>query len=243
MRRMLRIGTTTMSDDKITIVMPEASDDHISSGLRSLTKILEKHTGRDNVQGILGGRHGYGVDYKNDVFEMHPFYWGECICSHDELQDNFYETLQHEQHCYQTELKNALIAEGYKLNEWGGPADELDEEEHFAGRERLSKFYSFKSAKAKELSAKYGFDTEVGVYVHCNCEYDVQDKAWHEENTHTEECPVDKPNFQHYESGFEVRWYKYIGRGMELNKNLNAAEWPLILLECANSVFADSAKV
>lgn len=223
----------------IKIVTPAISEDSISNSLRDLTQILEEHTGRDNVQGILGGRHGYGVEFKNDVFEMHPFYWGDCICGHAERQDDFYEELQHEEHCYQTELTNALIAEGFTLNEWGGPADEQEDEDYFGARELLSKFYSFKSAKAKELSVKYGFDPEVGIYVHCNCSYDKHAKKWHEENKHADECPIDWPNFRHFASGYEVIWYKYIGRDMEPNKDISITEWTQIFVDCVNSLNAE----
>lgn len=222
--------------DEIKVVLPPVTEDHLSDGLYSLTQILEEHTGRDNVQGILGGRYGYGVEFKNDVFEMHPFYWGDCICGYAEQQDDFYDELKHEEHCYQTELTNALIAEGFKLNEWGSLDDDTEFSDHPAGRETTRKFYAFKSAKAKELSVKHGFDPEVGIYVHCNCSYNEHSKKWHEENTHSEECPIDWPNFRHYESGLEIRWYKYIGRGMEVNKDVSPAEWPIILVECINSL-------
>lgn len=218
------------------IVLPPISEDAISNSLRDLTQILEEHTGRDNVQGILGGRHGYGVEFKNDVFEMHPFYWGDCICGHAERQDDFYDDLKHEEHCYQTELTNSLIAEGFTLNEWGGPADEQEDEDYFGARELLSKFYSFKSAKAKELSIKHGFDPEIGIYVHCNCSYDEHAKKWHKENTHADECPIDWPNFHHYASGLKIDWYKYIGRDMEISKEVNLQEWTTIFIECINSL-------
>jgi hypothetical protein len=170
---------------------------------------------------------------------MHPFYWDDCICGHAELQDDFYDELQHEENCYQTELTHALIDEGYKLNQWGGLKNELDEEEHFAGRERLSKFYAFKSAKAKELSTKHGFNTEVGIYVHCSCTYTKHADKWHEQNTHTEECPIDWPNFHHYASGLKVEWYKYIGRDMQISKEVTITEWTNIFVDCVNSLNAE----
>lgn len=221
---------------EIKIVAPPISTDIISESLRDLTQVLEEHTGRDNVQGILGGRHGYGVHFKNDVFEMHPFYWDDCICGHAELQDNFYEELKHEEPCYQTELTNALIDEGFTLNEWGGPANEQEDEDYFGARELLSKFYSFKSAKAKELSIKHGFDPEIGIYVHCNCSYNEHAIKWHEENKHSDECPIDWPNFKHYGSGLEITWYKYIGRDMEINRDVTLQEWSAIFVDTINSL-------
>ena len=222
--------------DKITVVLPPVSEDSISNSLRDLTQILEEHTGRDNVQGILGGRHGYGVEFKNEVFEMHPFYWGDCICGHAEQQDDFYDELKHEDSCYQTELTNALIAEGYKLTQWGTLDDDTEWSDKQKDRETTRKFYSFKSTKAKELSIKHGFDPEVGIYVHCNCSYNEHSKKWHEENTHSDECPIDWPNFRHFASGVEITWYKYIGRDMQINKEVTIQEWLAIFVECVNSL-------
>lgn len=47
-------------------------------------------------------------------------------------------------------------------------------------------------------------------------------------------CPMQLPNFRHKASGFEVRWYKWIGRGNELKnepKDLDA-----VMTECLSSL-------
>ena len=89
----------------IEIVLPPTSENQISKDLRNLTKEIKLFTGNDNVHGILGGEFGYGEEFKNDVFEMHPFWWGDCTCGWDEMQYNFEENNPHEEHCYQSELK------------------------------------------------------------------------------------------------------------------------------------------
>jgi hypothetical protein len=34
----------------------------------------------EQSHGLLGGSYGYGQDFKNAVFEMHPYWWGDCTC-------------------------------------------------------------------------------------------------------------------------------------------------------------------
>lgn len=29
----------------------------------------------------------YGVDYESELFEVHPYYWGECTCGHADEED------------------------------------------------------------------------------------------------------------------------------------------------------------
>jgi hypothetical protein len=44
------------------------------------------------------------------------------------------------------------------------------------------------------------------------------------------------PNFLHKASGFELRWYKYIGRGMSVNRRVTLAEFQAIFDECMASL-------
>jgi len=48
-----------------------------------------------------------------------------------------------------------------------------------------------------------------------------------------------KPHFKHLKSGFEVEWYKWIGRSMEFNRELLSGEWKTILAECIDSINND----
>ena len=61
----------------------------------------------------------------------------------------------------------------------------------------------------------YGADFENTVFVmrpfywgDCDCDAP-------EDENHRPTCSLELPNFRHKASGFEVRWYKYIGRSME----------------------------
>lgn len=47
----------------------------ISDGLYELSIAIAKKTKVNYDGGILGGEFGYGQDYENDTFKMHPFCW------------------------------------------------------------------------------------------------------------------------------------------------------------------------
>ncbi|QED12212.1 hypothetical protein SEA_YEET_59 [Mycobacterium phage Yeet] len=70
------------------------SEEYISSSLRELTKALRSLTGEGPL-GVLGGDNGYGCDYENDVFMMHPFCWCERMdcpwCLDCECPDGVYQ--------------------------------------------------------------------------------------------------------------------------------------------------------
>lgn len=55
----------------------------ISNELYELTEYITKKKFNNKWQGggLLGGEYGYGVDFENDTFMMHPFCWcGEEDC-------------------------------------------------------------------------------------------------------------------------------------------------------------------
>lgn len=147
---------------EVILVFPEMSEDAISDGLRALTKQIGAKSPDVVAHGFLGGEHGYGAHFEDDVFVMRPYYWGECDCGADEREDAFWMENAHSDDCYQTE--------------------------------------------------RY-FSTE----------------------GHYPICALELPNFRHKASSVEVRWYKYIGRGMEVAGEGDMVE---ILRECFDSLEA-----
>lgn len=76
-----------MSKEKLVIVLPEAA----SGPLVELTEYLSKKLGLDGGYG-LGGENGYGAEYENDTFMMHPYCWcdrDDCKWCGDERAPNF----------------------------------------------------------------------------------------------------------------------------------------------------------
>lgn len=74
-------------------------------------------------------------------------------------------------------------------------------------------------------SSKYGTVVE-------NETFSMHPFCWCEE----EECPwcgpTNAPNFHYKPSGFKLWWYKYIGRGMEMNREVTSAECAEMLSRC-----------
>jgi hypothetical protein len=91
--------------------------------------------------------------------------------------------------------------------------------------------------KAKELCKKFGipWDNGRGSAVHCTCGFNEESMKWEDENQHKEDCPMIRPNFLYKPTGFQVNWYKYIGRSMEFEKT-SKGRWEKILKECLKSI-------
>lgn len=77
-----------MTMTETVIHLPACSEDKISADLCWLTEALAT-TGHEISSGLLGGAYGYGSEFENDVFMMHPYCWCErddcdwcagCLC-------------------------------------------------------------------------------------------------------------------------------------------------------------------
>ena len=71
---------------------------------------------------------------------------------------------------------------------------------------------------------KYGVDYENDVFMmHPFCWCEQEDCPW---------CNEDKPNFWYKPTDFKVSWYKYIGRGMEFNRQTTIPEVVEMVYRC-----------
>jgi len=116
-------------------------EQYVARKLYDLSETLGKMNPEEQAHGLLGGEWGYGQDFKNDVFEMHHYYWGDCTCGAEEAE---------------------------------------------------------------------------------------------EERPHDPTCPIVLPNFRCGE--IEIRWYKYIGRGMTINQKVTRKELKEIFQKCRESL-------
>ena len=162
----------------IQIVLPECSEDKISSDLRYLTEVLAIQ-GAEISGGMLGGQYGYGAYYENDTFMMHPYCW----CDQDDCEWCRGCTCPDEAHEYRVEgttvdFDTWLHAYDRKL-----PREVIRHEEFF-------------------------------------CDYckGLVGRA---------------PNFLHKSSGTNIKWYKYIGRSMDVELK---GDWIKIMSECMESL-------
>ena len=215
-----------MSD--LLLVFPEVSEDLVSNMMVAITKKIEESGDEIAVQGILGGTYGYGAHYKNDVFEMRPFYWGDCVCDYDTLRNEWEEANPHDDHCYQTLFHNR-----HYVNYGGDGGWNFDVK---PGHERDENFED-KCTCIKDLCEMFHIDpNKPGSHVHCTCWHDIKYPIFLSSISHADHCEMDKPNFLHYKSGIKVEWYKYIGRGMEYDEDIPVETWVNVFKEVLESI-------
>jgi hypothetical protein len=209
-----------MADVIVQVVVPAVSRDEISIGLRNLTRALaDRGIGRADAFG-LGGPDGYGVDYENDTFLMHPYCWCEqesCRwCSEDACG------------CPHPEVEHYL--DGERVPCWSA-----------ANRILLGKFADHRPSNARERRQWNVIIAErdrrlVRVYPErthtCTPHGLMADRPRGASWLPTQSAP----NFWHKASGLRVWWYKYIGRDIKTHPNV--VVWPseVILRDCMDSL-------
>ncbi len=205
--------------ETMTIVLPAVDEDRLSNSLRALTRAISRTGTAHATQGLLGGEFGYGAEFENETFEMHPFYWGDCECGFAGRRDEWEEAnFRHLDTCYQADLKR------HGLDRWDSKTQTFE-----AHHGALLKF-----------AETWGFP-EQGCAVRCTCGMQETYEAWLAENDHDPRCPIVLPNFLHKASGLRVDWYKYIGRDMEVT-NASGIQYARALKDCLASLKTQSKK-
>ncbi len=164
----------------------------------------------------------YGCEIDNEVFEIHMYYWGECECGYDEKESKWHEDNEHEYECYQKELDREQEKVGIHRNDF---VVNQTKKGHELRQKKEDEIY-------KRLCAKHSLSYPDGCAVHCTCGYK---KNWYEflaGNDHDPKCGTILPNFRHKESGIEISWYKYIGRGMSINREVTKGELTKVFQDC-----------
>lgn len=150
---------------------------YITEQLYELSRMLAIRNPDAQVHGGLGGEFGYGQDFKNEVFEMHPYIWeADCTCS-----------------------IRARTAEWHRAN-----------------------------PHSEACASQQSEDAE------CICGQEKNEAAWERANPHEPDCHLVLPNFQC--GNFDLRWYKYIGRGMAVSKPLPFAALEAMFNKCRESI-------
>lgn len=199
--------------------MTNASEARIADDLVDLTEALEE-AGWDSYGGGLGGTYGYGTHYENDVFEMHPYFWGDCECGFEDRAERWENTHLHDPACYQQVIRDRGFIG------WDDPASEdMDWEVRHNDNDKIT--YA--------VCLEMGLSTTSGTHVHCTCPREPARLAWLAANDHESACGVGRPNFLHKPTRTRVDWYKYIGRSME-HEPVSKEAWRTLVDECVASI-------
>lgn len=194
---------------EVHIILPERAEDALSEGLRLLTRHLHR-MGHEGARGFLGGEDGYGVEYENDTFMMHPFCWcermdcpwcGGCDCPEEAF------------HYY---VDGVEVSHDEWLRFYNHAVHGVDD----VDRKHLqlpSNWEELADEANKHRSTSHD----------AVCDYCIGQGVFGP----PAEPSQGAPNFWHKSSGLKVWWYKYIGRGMESNCP-NGAAVEKVLDEC-----------
>lgn len=162
----------------------------------------------DKINGKIG--RNYGEHFNNSVFEMNDYYWGDCTCGYAEIESEWISSNFHKDFCYQIDY------------------------------EKLTKEYPdqifLPEKEMRDLCEKHNIPYNGGISsaVHCSCDYDEKWNNFLSVYSHKENCLLIRPNFKHFD--FEISWYKYIGRGMEYNREIDKKEIKAIFDDCEESL-------
>lgn len=163
-----------------------------------------------------------GVEYCNDVFEMHKFWWGDCTCGFDDEEWEWLERHPHKPDCFHVKY------EKYEK--------ELEE--------KGITLYNHKTKeKWKQLMKKFaeenGYPRLEGIAVYCDCGRDEEYEKWLQTHGHKPDCKLVVPNFLYKPTGLAIYWYKWIGRSMSANQKIRPREFRKIIDHCIQSAQED----
>lgn len=174
------------------------------------------------------GVDSYGEEFKNDIFEVHPYYWGDCTCGYDELEQKWSEENKHEYSCYQKLVDKDLIKMGFIMTSWGV----LNAPKNI----NYDRAIKIKDGIRAKWCNHFGLTYPQGCAVHCTCSHDKKWREFYQNNTHKSNCPIVIPNFKHYKSGLEIKWYKYPLRDAYSNMEIDQKMFLSIIKDCIVSL-------
>jgi hypothetical protein len=196
---------------QVEIITPKRADQSkmIDFGLVALTEAIAQVAPDTLGGGLLGGEFGYGANFENDAFTMRTYYWGDCDCGADEREAEWSAAHKHAPDCYMHKVAGDLLAAGGTRSSFSDTYIERPKAVTY------DQWQKTEDATRKKWCKHFGLSYPAGCAIHCTCGHDKLFSAWVNDNGHRPTCALELPNFLHKRTGMEVRWYKWIGRGME----------------------------
>ncbi len=158
----------------------------------------------------------YGTNYEGKKFSMFRFYWGECSCGFAEEYNEWWRTHGHDEACF--------YWKAYEFREGWGDAWMSDKRRHGEYEEARDEFLDEHDVALS------------GWLAHCDCGMMDEYHEWCKVHNCDPNCPVVRPNF-HWCGDDEVKElkvsiYKYLGRGVETNREVTSEELAHIRKVC-----------
>lgn len=227
-KKFAEIRNRDTGETLMQMMVPRAEGDPLSVCLRVLTHQLQlRSQGEHWSGGIFGGAFGYGVNFENDVFAMHPDWQGDCTCGATEPI--------HSDACL------AVFHEWRDARNAYGIIPSTSEELEAEVDEKISSGLSEQAARLLSCARPVSFE-RLDEYERqhprpdCICEA----RHWVERDTHDPHCKVVQHCFTYKPSGFVMDWYKYIGRDNEIRDAGDSISLQDMFTACLASIGAPS---
>jgi hypothetical protein len=165
------------------------------------------------------GKLSFYDKFENDVFAIFPYWWGDCTCGYDELEDKWSEQHKHTPECFITRLQEFEEELKTEYTPYVDP-----------------EFIDLVSTWAKENGYSPGWE---GSAVHCDCGLIDKWNSWSSKHDHDPSCPIVRPNFLYKPTGFAIKWYKYPLRDSYSNIKISYRELRKIVQHCLDSLGKD----
>lgn len=178
------------------------------------------------ITGIEHFKHHTGCSFVNDTFELHPYYFGQCLCSYGSKYREFVEKNPHKPDCFSIEL--GFLNSAFKKHPLYNNNNKLKAER--ANEER-------KLCIAHKVEYKDG--KNLSEICNCGC-----NNKFNELNIiHDVGCPILQPNFwfkdsaiEHKQEAFKIFWYKTYFRDAKCTRAITLEEFKEIIAICISSV-------
>jgi len=158
----------------------------------------------------------YGTNYEGKKFSMFRYWWGACECGFADEDNEWWRTHSHDESCF--------YWKAHEFDEEWGNARWIDDPRH--GKYEVAR---------DELLTEHGVEL-LGWVAHCSCGLRDEYHEWRKAHNCHPDCPAVRPNF-HWHGDDEVAelrvdWYKFLGRGVEVSREVTSEELRHILSEC-----------
>lgn len=178
------------------------------------------------ITGIEHFKHHTGCSFVNDTFEIHPYYFGQCLCSFGKKYGAFLEKNPHKNDCFTSEL--LILNKAFKSHPLYTNNNKLKAE---------------RANEERKLCIAHKIDYKDGKNLNEICNCGVMEKFSTLNHKHEDGCPILRPNFwfkdspiEHKNECFKIFWYKTYFRDAYCTKELKLEEFREVIGICLGSV-------
>jgi hypothetical protein len=173
------------------------------------------------ITGIEHFKHHTGCSFVNDTFEIHPYYFGNCLCSFNKKYKEFIKITPHKQDCFMVELN--ILNDAFKKHP------------QYINNNKLK---AERANEERRLCIAHNIDYKDGKNLSNVCNCGCQESFYSLNHQHEDSCPILLPNFwvKNQETPLKIFWYKTYFRDATCTQELTLDEFKRIIGVCLQSI-------